>query len=111
MSVSAQGSKMIQQSIEQKLHQAFHPTHLDVRNESHMHNVPPGSESHFKVIVVSTDFSSERLITRHRKVNTVLAEELAGSVHALAIHTYTPEEWNEENQLAPASPNCAGGGK
>ncbi|GAL29618.1 cell division protein BolA [Vibrio variabilis] len=63
---------MIQQAIEQKLHQAFHPTHLDVRNESNMHNVPPGSESHFKVIVVSDVFANERLISRHRKVNTVL---------------------------------------
>lgn len=102
---------MIQQTIEQKLHQTFNPTFLDVRNESNMHNVPPGSESHFKVIVVSDSFNGERLIARHRKVNTVLADELAGPVHALAIHTYTSEEWTKENQLAPDSPNCAGGGK
>ncbi|MGR5176076.1 transcriptional regulator BolA [Vibrio parahaemolyticus] len=102
---------MIQQTIEQKLHQTFNPIHLDVRNESNMHNVPPGSESHFKVIVVSESFEGERLVARHRKVNSVLADELAGPVHALAIHTYTPDEWRQQNGLAPSSPNCAGGGK
>ncbi|MCJ2377804.1 transcriptional regulator BolA [Vibrio sp. ZSDZ34] len=101
---------MIQQLIEQKLHQAFHPLYLDVRNESYMHNVPPGSESHFKVVVVSELFEGERLISRHRKVNGVLADELSNSIHALAIHTYTPEEWSKENEFAPASPKCAGGG-
>ncbi|CAH0526721.1 transcriptional regulator BolA [Vibrio hippocampi] len=102
---------MIQNVIEEKLHLALSPTFLDVRNESYMHNVPAGSESHFKVVVVSEKFENTRLIARHRQVNSALAEELAGAVHALAIHTYTPQEWTEQNQLAPNSPNCAGGGK
>ncbi|MFA0084514.1 transcriptional regulator BolA [Vibrio sp. 10N.286.49.C2] len=101
---------MIQQTIEQKLHLAFEPTFLDVLNESYMHNVPPGSESHFKVVVVSNAFSGDRLIARHRKINTVLADELSGVIHALAIHTYTPQEWAEKNQQSPISPDCAGGG-
>lgn len=102
---------MIQQAIEKKLELALSPVFLDVRNESYMHNVPEGSESHFKVVVVSEQFENTRLIARHRQVNTVLAEELAGAIHALAIHTYTPQEWQQQNQLAPSSPNCAGGGK
>ncbi|MGF1747614.1 MULTISPECIES: transcriptional regulator BolA [Vibrio] len=102
---------MIQQTIEQKLNLAFAPTFLDVINESYMHNVPPGSESHFKVVVVSDAFLGDRLIARHRKINTALAEELAGMIHALAIHTYTPQEWNDKNQQSPNSPDCAGGGK
>lgn len=101
---------MIQQTIEKKLHLAFEPTFLDVLNESYMHNVPPGSESHFKVVVVSNAFSGDRLIARHRKINAVLADELSGVIHALAIHTYTPQEWAEKNQQSPASPDCAGGG-
>ncbi|GHE87085.1 transcriptional regulator BolA [Thalassotalea profundi] len=98
--------------IEQKLLAAFSPVFLDVLNESHKHNVPPGSESHFKVIIVSPDFEGERLIKRHRAVNAVLATELAEKIHALALHTYTEKEWSdyyEEN--TPLSPKCLGGGK
>lgn len=61
------------------------PTHLEVINESNMHNVPKGSESHFKVVVVSMDFENLSLIKRHRMVNDVLKDELAGGVHALSI--------------------------
>ena len=98
--------------IEQKLLSAFSPMHLDVINESHQHNVAPGSESHFKVIIVSDDFVGERLIKRHRAINTLLATELAEKIHALALHTYTKDEWDKyyaEN--TPLSPKCLGGGK
>jgi len=102
----------IASAIEQKLLSAFSPLHLDVINESNNHNVPPGSESHFKVTIVSNNFENERLIKRHRAVNSVLAEELAEKIHALALHTYTEKEWHDyyaEN--TPLSPNCLGGGK
>ena len=98
--------------IEQKLRNAFEPLHLSVINESDNHNVPPGSESHFKVIIVSDDFVGERLIKRHRAINTLLATELAEKIHALALHTYTKDEWDKyyaEN--TPLSPKCLGGGK
>lgn len=99
----------LQQQIEHKLRAALSPAHLDVDNESHRHNVPPGSESHFRVTVVSDAFESQPLLARHRRVNQALAEELAGPVHALALHTYTPREWEERNG-APESPPCLGGG-
>jgi BolA protein len=82
---------------------------MSVVNESHMHNVPTDSETHFKVTVVSADFEGIRLIQRQRSINQLLADELAGPVHALAQHTYTPSEWNRKNNLSPASPNCLGG--
>ena len=85
----------IQQSIETKLAEAFAPYHYSVENESSNHNVPPGSESHFKVTIVSDEFMGKRLLQRHRAVNNCLAEELQNHIHALAIHTYTVEEWNE----------------
>ena len=56
----------IQSIIEQKLEQAFTPEFLEVVNESYMHNVPEGSESHFKVTIVSKDFEGKMLIGRHR---------------------------------------------
>ncbi|UTV27105.1 transcriptional regulator BolA [Photobacterium atrarenae] len=102
---------MIQDRIQEKLHQAFAPVHLDVINESYMHNVPTGSESHFKVVIVSDQFAGQRLIGRHRAVNTVLADELANHIHALAIHTYTEDEWQAKQGEAPASPACRGGSK
>ena len=98
-------------AIEEKLLSAFSPLHLDVINESNNHNVPPGSESHFKVTIVSKEFEDERLIKRHRAVNSVLSEELAEKIHALALHTYIPEEWQELRKLSPDSPNCMGGSK
>lgn len=99
---------MIQPQIEAKLVDTFAPVYLKVINESYMHNVPPGSESHFKVVIVSAQFEGQRLITRHRAVNQCLADELANHIHALAIHTYTESEWQQQLN-APASPQCHGG--
>jgi BolA protein len=101
----------IQQQIEQLVRERFEPLHLEVDNESHMHNVPAGSESHFRVVVVSEAFVGKALLQRHRAVNSALAAQLAGGVHALALHTMTPEEWFAKGGTAPASPPCEGGGK
>jgi BolA protein len=101
----------IQQQIESKLDNQFAPLHLEVANESHMHSVPPGSESHFRVVLVSEQFEGRPLVQRHRAVNAALAEELAGGVHALALHTMTPEEWFAKGGQAPESPPCLGGSK
>ena len=71
----------VQSRIEEKLSDEIKLLHLEVVNESGNHNVPPGSESHFKVVLVSPDFVDLKLIARHRLVNTVLKDELAGQVH------------------------------
>lgn len=101
----------VQAIIEQKLANDFNPLHLEVINESNNHNVPEGSESHFKVVVVSPAFEGKNLLGRHRLINATLAEELNGIIHALAIHTYTEDEWKKESNGAPMSPPCLGGGK
>lgn len=100
-----------QQQIEEKLRAAFSPLHLEVDNESHMHNVPEGSESHFRVVLVSAQFDGKPLVQRHRAVNGVLRDDLGAGVHALALHTLTPEEWFAKGGAAPSSPPCLGGGK
>lgn len=97
-------------TIEKKLSARFEPERLEVLDESHNHNVPAGAESHFRVTVVSDDFGNQNLLARHRAINATLAEELAAQVHALAIHAYTPEEWQARNGT-PESPPCLGGGK
>ncbi len=99
----------IQNRITEKLQQAFQPEDLQVENESHMHNVAPGSESHFKVVLVSDVFNGQMPVKRHQQVYQVLADEMQNDVHALALHTYTTEEWQDIQGKAPASPNCKGG--
>lgn len=101
----------VQNVIETKLKNAFDAQVLSVENESHMHAVPPNSETHFKVTMVSPGFAGQMKVKRHQAVYAVLAEELAGSVHALALHLYTPEEWAASGQASPESPNCKGGSK
>ncbi|MFM2486347.1 BolA family protein [Celerinatantimonas yamalensis] len=97
----------VEDQINERLHQQFAPSYLQVENESHRHHVPAGSESHFKVVIVSEQFIAQKLLARHRQVNESLAELLAGPIHALAIHTYTASEW-QARQSAPESPNCRG---
>lgn len=101
----------IQANIEAKITDALQPEYLEVANESHMHNVPPGSESHFKVTVVTTEFNGKMLVARHRILNQLLKDELNGPVHALSLNTLTPEEWQEKNGEVRKSPPCLGGSK
>jgi BolA protein len=100
----------MQSTIESRLSESFNIEFLDVINESHMHNVAPGSESHFKVTIVCDDFNNLMLIKRHRLVNSVLADELQ-QIHALALHTLTPTEWSQRQGKVADSPKCRGGGK
>jgi len=98
----------VQSDITAALEAAFQPRELIVENESFRHSVPPDSETHFKVVLVTEEFAGERSVKRHQRVYGVLAKWLAGPVHALALHTYTPEEW-AETLAAPDSPDCRGG--
>ena len=81
----------IQQEIEQQLHNTFSPSVLHVFNESNQHNVPAGSESHFRIVVVSEQFIGQSRIKRQRAVNQCLSDILS-VIHALAMQTLTPEE-------------------
>ena len=103
-------SAAMYQKIREKLEWNFRPVHLDLVNESHMHSVPPNSETHFKLVMVSDEFTGKKPLQRHQAVYKLLAEELAGGVHALALHLYTREEWAAQG-TAPESPQCLGGGK
>lgn len=80
--------------IRMKLTTAFAPTALDVVNESHRHAGHAGSpgtgDSHFHVAIVSEAFVGKSRLERHRMVNAVLAEELAGKIHALSVDARAP---------------------
>lgn len=98
----------IQETIQAKLEAAFLPQHLAIVNESHRHAMK-AADSHFHITIVSHAFEGQSLIARHRAVNKVLAEELAGPVHAITLHTLTPEEWGARGGVTEASPKCRGG--
>lgn len=100
----------VQDAITSKLSGGLELEHLEVVNESHMHSVPPNSETHFKVVAVSPAFDGKRPVARHQMIYGIVSDEMAGPVHALALHTYTPAEWQQRAE-APDSPNCLGGSK
>ncbi|KIP96659.1 MULTISPECIES: BolA family protein [Pseudomonas] len=86
---------------------ALQPEHLEVLDESHMHS--RGLETHYKAVIVSPQFDGLNAVKRHQKVYGALGD-LMGQVHALALHTYTPQEWSAQG-IAPDSPTCRGGSK
>jgi BolA family transcriptional regulator, general stress-responsive regulator len=100
----------IQQEIERKLRERFTPVVLEVINESSMHSVPPGSETHFKVTVVSSAFEGKTLVGRHRLIYMLLDDEIRAGLHALTITSRTPAEWEKSSDVQ-SSPPCLGGSK
>jgi len=99
----------MQNQIEEKLTTLLAPEFLDIINESSMHS-GPATESHFKVVAVSNEFDGKMLIARHRMINEALADELQ-SIHALSLHTMTPDEYFEKGGKIAESPACEGGSK
>ena len=95
------------QRIESFLDQGIVLLHLDIIDESRGHNVPDGSESHFKVVAVSGEFEGLSRINRHRRINSLLQSEFDSGMHALAIPAFTESEWKVRFGAAPLSPPCA----
>ena len=100
----------VQQIIKQKIQKEFQPHFFSVENESHLHSSGRSTESHFKCVIVSDAFNALRKVKRHQRVYQLLAGELNGGVHALALHLFTQSEWDELNKTIPASTKCAGVG-
>ena len=100
---------MKQQQITDKLTRSFAPDYLEVVDESGQHNVPPGSESHFKVTIVASEFEQLGLVKRHQAVYSALSELMEDGIHALALHTLSPEEWRAKKSPVAESPPCLGG--
>ncbi|MGD9501227.1 MAG: BolA family protein [Methyloceanibacter sp.] len=86
----------VERDIRKKLTEAFAPEALEIVNDSHRHaghaSSPGTGESHFTIKVVSAAFAGKSRLERHRMVNEVLAAELAGRIHALAITALAPDE-------------------
>tara|TARA_B100001123_G_C15290674_1_gene1017326 strand:+ start:1245 stop:1565 length:321 start_codon:yes stop_codon:yes gene_type:complete len=99
----------IQETIITKLTNSLALSHIEVINESFMHNVPPDSETHFKLVVVAKDFDQKNRLQRQKLVYQILSTELSGAVHALTMHTLTPHEWEKDKSISTTSPECLGG--
>lgn len=100
----------VQEIIAQKLNAGITVVHMEIENESHMHS-GPATDSHFKLTLVSDDFAGKRLVQRHQLIYGLLAAELQHPVHALAMHLYTQQEWQQRGEASPLSPKCMGGSK
>jgi BolA protein len=86
----------VSETVTKKLQEAFAPESVEVVDESHLHEGHaghrPGGQSHFRVHIVSQAFAGKSRIDRHRMINAILADDLAGGIHALAIHASAPGE-------------------
>jgi BolA protein len=82
--------------ITKKLSAAFAPESLKVQDESHLHaghaGHREGGQTHYRVHIVSNAFKGKSRLDRHRMINDVLKDELAGGIHALALHASAPGE-------------------
>jgi BolA protein len=96
--------------IRAKVGESLNPAELIIENESHKHG-GPATESHFKLTVVAAQFDGIAAVKRHQQLYAILAEELKTGVHALALHLYSPSEWQLSQSLVPQSPDCLGGSK
>ena len=87
-------ARRVEAAIHHKLVTAFKPAQLEIVNESHLHSGHAGSpgtgHSHFKVRIVAEAFRGQSRVASHRRVNDVMADELKGAVHALAISASAP---------------------
>ncbi len=99
------------EELETILKNNFNCEYLEVVNESHQHSVPKNSETHFKVTIVSVDFDGKTKVGRHQAIYALTKEMMELGLHALALHTYLPQEWQAINTTSPESPNCMGGSK
>ena len=97
--------RLIEKKIINSLNENFKLASLKIVNESFMHNVPKGSESHFKIVIVSDNFIKKSLIQRHKEIYKALGE-IMNDIHALSIHAFDNMEF-ELNPMILDSPQCA----
>ena len=97
-------------NIESKVLAGLRPVHLEVVDESYMHSVPAGAESHFRLLIVSERFEGKSAVQRHQAVYAILADEVKNHIHAIGLQTLTPSEW-QTDQARNESPECLGGSK
>ena len=91
-------------TIKNLLIDSLKPSILSITNESYMHNVPEGSESHFKIVIVSNNFKNQSTVKRHQLIYRVL-DDIMKLIHALSIYAFDEDEY-KDNPIVLDSPNC-----
>jgi BolA protein len=94
--------------LKNSLATALNPSVLELENESHGHNVPRHSETHFRLVIVSEHFDGLSRVKRHQLVYKAADDALKQGVHALAMQCFTESEW-AESPARLTSPPCKGG--
>ena len=95
----------IESQIINTLSRSLNLSSLKIINESLMHNVPEGSETHFKIVVITNDFNNLSIIKRHKLIYKTL-DHLMSKIHALSIHAFNEEEFKLKPIILD-SPECA----
>ena len=95
---------IVQNKINKLLRDNLNISELNIRNESHKHNVPSNSESHFNVQIVSDDFQNLSQIQRHKIVYKAV-ESLLSEIHAFSITAITTSEFKKNPSLRD-TPDC-----
>lgn len=83
------------QQIEARLEAAFSPSHLQVKDQSHLHAGHAGARDgmgHFEATIVADAFAGKSRIERHRLVYAALGAMMQTDIHALKINAYSPDE-------------------
>ena len=101
---------ILENLLRDSLVRALNPSFCDLDNESHGHNVPKNSETHFRLVIVSDAFDGLSHVKRHRLVYKAADEALKQGVHALAMQCFTESEWADSPERL-SSPPCHGGMK
>jgi BolA protein len=102
----------VKAQIEARLREALDAGPIVVVDESHTHNVPAGSQTHFNAIVVSAVFEGQSRVRRQRIVYSALGELMGKPIHALTMKTLTPAEWDaSDGAVSNPPPKCMGGSK
>jgi BolA protein len=94
----------IESTINKIINESYNPLYIELVNESFMHNVPRGSESHFKLVIVSNIFKNMTLIQRHKHIYSSL-NSIMNNIHALSINAFDTEEFRLNPDIS-RSPNC-----
>ncbi|MCP4503593.1 MAG: BolA family transcriptional regulator [Deltaproteobacteria bacterium] len=99
-----------EERIKDYLENEYSPVFLEVENESHKHNVPVDSETHFNVVVVSEAFAGKNRVQRQRMINHILKAELDSGLHSLTMKIWTRAEYEAKGEkVQNSSPPCLGG--
>lgn len=83
-------------------------SHHQLDNDSHKHS-GSATDSHYNLVLVSQQFEGLGLVKRHQQVYALVGDLMNSPIHALALHCYTPDQWQARQAKMPVTAPCMGG--